>query len=187
MQPPEAGTRGDARPAVPWWARPLRRLEHQRAVRTRRVVGAPVLPPPAAELARVDDGHVDAVLAAERAADAFGDRGRLTRRRCVRPSAAGTDRRAARWGQGRRCGPCASSSPWMHSLDKPSASPHRSVDEASRGRRALRSDRTQGVGPHRSLALDSPEGRKLVQRMPSQRVDSKPVLGGLHHEYRWAA
>ena len=41
-----------------------------------------------------------------------------------------------------RCGPCASSSPWMHSLDKPSASPHRSVDEASRGRRALRSDRT---------------------------------------------
>ena len=41
--------------------------------------------------------------------------------------------------------------------------------------------------PHRSLALDSPEGRKPVQRMPSQRVDSKPVLGGLHHEYRWAA
>ena len=32
--------------------------------------------------------------------------------------------------------------------------------------------------PHRSLALDSPEGRKPVQRMPSQRVDSKPVLGG---------
>ena len=41
--------------------------------------------------------------------------------------------------------------------------------------------------PHRSLALDSPEGRKPMQRMPSQRVDSKPVLGGLHHEYRWAA
>ena len=41
--------------------------------------------------------------------------------------------------------------------------------------------------PHRSLALDSPEGRKPVQRMPSQRVDSKPLLGGLHHEYRWAA
>ena len=41
--------------------------------------------------------------------------------------------------------------------------------------------------PHRSLALDSPERRKPVQRMPSQRVDSKPVLGGLHHEYRWAA
>ncbi len=31
--------------------------------------------------------------------------------------------------------------------------------------------------PHRSLALDSPEGRKPVQRMPSQRVDSKPVVG----------
>ena len=36
-------------------------------------------------------------------------------------------------------------------------------------------------------ALDSPEGRKPVQRMPNQRVDSKPVLGGLHHEYRWTA
>ena len=41
--------------------------------------------------------------------------------------------------------------------------------------------------PHRSLALASPEGRKPVQRTPSQRVVSKPVLGGLHHEYRWAA
>ena len=41
--------------------------------------------------------------------------------------------------------------------------------------------------PHRSLALDSPEGRSPVQRTPSQRVVSKPVLGGLHHEYRWAA
>ena len=41
--------------------------------------------------------------------------------------------------------------------------------------------------PHRSLALDSPEARNPVQRMPSQRVDSKPVPGGLHHEYRWAA
>ena len=41
--------------------------------------------------------------------------------------------------------------------------------------------------PHRSLSLDSPEGRSPVQRMPSQRVDSKPLLGGLHHQYRWAA
>ena len=41
--------------------------------------------------------------------------------------------------------------------------------------------------PHRSLALDSPQGRKPVQRMPSQRVDSKPVPGGLRHEHRWAA
>ncbi len=40
--------------------------------------------------------------------------------------------------------------------------------------------------PHRSLALDSPEG-KPVQRTPSQRAVGKPVLGGLHHEYRWAA
>ena len=41
--------------------------------------------------------------------------------------------------------------------------------------------------PHRSLSLDSPEGRSPAQRTPSQRVVSKPVLGGLHHEYRWAA
>ena len=41
--------------------------------------------------------------------------------------------------------------------------------------------------PHRSLSLDSPQGRSPVQRTPSQRVVSKPVLGGLHHEYRWAA
>ncbi len=41
--------------------------------------------------------------------------------------------------------------------------------------------------PHRSLALDAPERRKPVQRMPSQRVDSKPLLGGLHHQYRWSA
>ena len=41
--------------------------------------------------------------------------------------------------------------------------------------------------PHRSLSLDSPEGRLPAQRTPSQRVVSKPVLGGLHHEYRWAA
>ena len=41
--------------------------------------------------------------------------------------------------------------------------------------------------PHRSLSLDSPEGRSPVQRTPSQRAVSKPVLGGLHHEYRWAA
>ena len=36
-------------------------------------------------------------------------------------------------------------------------------------------------GPHEVLPPHA------VQRMPSQRVDSKPVLGGLHHEYRWAA
>ena len=30
--------------------------------------------------------------------------------------------------------------------------------------------------PHRLLALDSPEGRKPVRRMPSQRVDSKSLL-----------
>ena len=35
----------------------------------------------------------------------------------------------------------------MHSLDTPAASPHRSVDEARRGRRALRSDRTSRTWP----------------------------------------
>ena len=36
--------------------------------------------------------------------------------------------------------------------------------------------------PHRSLSLDSPEGRSPVQRTPSQRVVSKPVLGVLSTE-----
>ena len=40
--------------------------------------------------------------------------------------------------------------------------------------------------PHGRTALGSPEGRSPVQRTPSQRVVSKPVLG-LHYEYRWAA
>ena len=41
--------------------------------------------------------------------------------------------------------------------------------------------------PHRSLALDSPEGRMPQERTSGARVHSRPVLGGLHHEYRWAA
>ncbi len=41
--------------------------------------------------------------------------------------------------------------------------------------------------PHRSLALDSPEGRPPQRRPPSGRVQSRPVLGGLHHEYEWVA
>ncbi len=41
--------------------------------------------------------------------------------------------------------------------------------------------------PHRSLALDSPEGRPPQRRPRLGRVQSRPVLGGLHHEYAWAA
>ena len=41
--------------------------------------------------------------------------------------------------------------------------------------------------PHRSLALDSPEGRPPQRRPLLGRVQSRPVLGGLHHEYEWAA
>ena len=41
--------------------------------------------------------------------------------------------------------------------------------------------------PHRSLALDSPEGRPPQRRPLLGRVESRPVLGGLHHEYQWAA
>jgi transposase InsO family protein len=41
--------------------------------------------------------------------------------------------------------------------------------------------------PHRSLALDSPEGRPPQRRPRLGRVQSRPVLGGLHHEYEWAA
>jgi transposase InsO family protein len=41
--------------------------------------------------------------------------------------------------------------------------------------------------PHRSLALDSPEGRPPQRRPRLGRVHGRPVLGGLHHEYEWAA
>ncbi len=41
--------------------------------------------------------------------------------------------------------------------------------------------------PHRSLTLDSPEGRPPQRRPRLGRVQSRPVLGGLHHEYQWAA
>lgn len=41
--------------------------------------------------------------------------------------------------------------------------------------------------PHRSLALDSPEGRPPQRGPLLGRVEGRPVLGGLHHEYQWAA
>jgi putative transposase len=41
--------------------------------------------------------------------------------------------------------------------------------------------------PHRTLALDSPAGRPPHQRRRGDRLVSGSVLGGLHHEYRWAA
>ena len=41
--------------------------------------------------------------------------------------------------------------------------------------------------PHRSLGLDAPEGRSRVARFPGARLHRHAVLGGLHHEYRWAA
>jgi transposase InsO family protein len=41
--------------------------------------------------------------------------------------------------------------------------------------------------PHRALALDSPDGRSPEPINKSGRVVSRPVLGGLHHEYEWAA
>jgi putative transposase len=41
--------------------------------------------------------------------------------------------------------------------------------------------------PHRALALDSPDGRPRPPIPESGRVVNRPVLGGLHHEYEWAA
>jgi transposase InsO family protein len=41
--------------------------------------------------------------------------------------------------------------------------------------------------PHRSLALDSPHGRPPQQITEAARLVSRPVLGGLHYEYEWAA
>ena len=48
-------------------------------------------------------------------------------------------------------------------------------------------DHYNGMRPHRSLALDSPQGRPPQPVPESARVVSRPVLGGLHHEYEWAA
>ena len=44
-----------------------------------------------------------------------------------------------------------------------------------------------GVRPHRSLELDPPDGRPPTPPPAEGRVRSRPVLGGLHHEYEWAA
>jgi transposase InsO family protein len=41
--------------------------------------------------------------------------------------------------------------------------------------------------PHRALAPDSPDGRSPPPLPESGRVVSRPVLGGLHQEYEWAA
>ena len=41
--------------------------------------------------------------------------------------------------------------------------------------------------PHRSLGLDAPEGRPPTHPVPGARLQRRAVLGGLHHEYRWAA
>ncbi len=41
--------------------------------------------------------------------------------------------------------------------------------------------------PHRTLALDAPDGRPPQAVPESGRLVSHPVLGGLHHEYEWAA
>ena len=44
-----------------------------------------------------------------------------------------------------------------------------------------------GFRPHRTLGLDSPEGRPPQMKPRRARVRGRPVLGGLHHEYQWAA
>ena len=41
--------------------------------------------------------------------------------------------------------------------------------------------------PHRSLGLDAPAGRLPTHHFPGARLRRRAVLGGLHHEYRWAA
>jgi transposase InsO family protein len=41
--------------------------------------------------------------------------------------------------------------------------------------------------PHRSLDLEPPDGSRVRVRPPAARLTSRPVLGGLHHVYEWAA
>jgi len=43
-----------------------------------------------------------------------------------------------------------------------------------------------GWRPHRSLALNAPDPRPRMLKPPDRgRVVSRPILGGLHHEYGW--
>ena len=45
-----------------------------------------------------------------------------------------------------------------------------------------------GCRPHRTLELDSPEGREVRARPnPTAKIARREVLGGLLHEYDWAA
>jgi transposase InsO family protein len=42
--------------------------------------------------------------------------------------------------------------------------------------------------PHRSLGQRAPCPRvREILRKPTTHLESKPVLGGLHHVYQWAA
>ncbi len=43
-------------------------------------------------------------------------------------------------------------------------------------------EHSNGMRPHRSLVLDSPDGRPPQPMPASARIISRPVLGGLHHE-----
>jgi len=57
-------------------------------------------------------------------------------------------------------------------------------------RRVLREyiEHYNSMRPHRTLALDSPEGRRPQEPPePSGRLRRRKVLGGLHSEYEWAA
>ena len=42
------------------------------------------------------------------------------------------------------------------------------------------------VRPHQSLAEEPPNGPR-PRTARSSRVSARPILGGLHHEYAWAA
>lgn len=43
-----------------------------------------------------------------------------------------------------------------------------------------------GHRPHRSLGLEPPDGL-LPRPIHRTRLRSRPILGGLHHVYEWAA
>ncbi len=56
-------------------------------------------------------------------------------------------------------------------------------------RRLLREyiDFYNAARPHQSLDLQPPDGARHSTRRRSNRVVGRPVLGGLHHVYEWAA
>ena len=53
--------------------------------------------------------------------------------------------------------------------------------------RAEYSHNSNSERPHRTLRLETPQPQPRWRAGPGRSVRARPVLGGLHHVYEWAA